>query len=395
MSHPTQHSMNQSDALVTISPTAVEQWLSQAGVERSDLVRVNKTWLVAQAGHGESAGQGHAGALSGPQQTATQHEGAAGGHGAVADGHEGGGHGAESQKYLMPHEIPNIATLIESAVNPKMAQPHGGVRPHPSETVFGVIPINSLFAIFYAIMIVWVVKKALRRPEVERPGKLQNAIEALLGGLRNFFIGIMGHVGEKYVPFVGSLWLFIWINNLMSLIPGLKAPTSSFKLTFALGLTTFCYVQYHAIRESGFGGWIYHLLGSPKDAVTWCLAPLFFFLELIGELVKPVSLSLRLFGNIFGEDKLLASFLGMGMMIGAAVLGTPHPIVGVPIHVIFFPLVVLTSTIQATVFALLASIYIVLLLPHEEHEHEEPEHIEHTGPEVSQPSDSVAGAAQV
>jgi F-type H+-transporting ATPase subunit a len=84
-----------------------------------------------------------------------------------------------------------------------------------------------------------------------------------------------------------------------------------------------------------------------------------------------VSLSLRLFGNIFGEDKLLASILGIGMLIVAAIAGTPHPPVGVPLHLPFFFLVVLLSTIQATVFSLLAAIYIVLFLPHDAHGHEE------------------------
>jgi len=244
------------------------------------------------------------------------------------------------------------------------------------------------------------VRKALRHASVEKPGKLQNAVEALLGGLRNFFVGIMGPRGEKYVPYLGSLWLFIIINNLMALIPGFKAPTSSFKTTVALGLCTFFYVQYNAIKESGLGGWLYHLLGSPQfdwkndvigSAFAIILMPLFFCLEVIGELVKPVSLSLRLFGNIFGEDKLLASFLGMGMMLVGAIFGTAHPPIGVPLQVIFYPLVVLTSTIQATVFALLASIYISLLLPHE---HEE--HAPASGPEVSdQDHGALAAADQV
>jgi F-type H+-transporting ATPase subunit a len=280
-------------------------------------------------------------------------------------GHESTG---APDSYLMPHEIPNVAMLIE-AYTTKM-QAHGTVRPHPSETINGVIPITPLFSIFYAIVIVMIVRWALRKPSIERPGKLQNAVEALLGGLRRFYGDIMGPGADRFIPFLGSLWLFIWINNVAVLIPGLKSPSSSVKTTFALGICTFFYVQFNAIKYSGFKGWLHHMLGSPTDTVTWCLSPLFFFLEIVGELVKPVSLSLRLFGNIFGEDKLLASFLGMGMMIVAAIAGTPHPIIGIPLHLPFFFLVVLLSTIQATVFSLLAAIYIVLLLPHGGHEHE-------------------------
>lgn len=360
--------------------------------------------LVAQAHDGDGHGVNPAqhGAVA-PQSEAEHAEAARGtghapGHGEATHGEAG--HGATPDTYLMPHELPNLATMVEAAVNPHMSEVHHGQRAHPSQGIplgGGLeFPINGLFVIFAALLIVLVVRRGLRRVSIERPGKLQNLLEALLGGLRNFFLSIMGPRGEKYIPYVGSLWLFIWINNLMVLIPGLKAPTSSFKVTFALGVTTFFYVQYNAIKESGFKGWVYHLLGSPTDTVTWLLCPLFLVLEVIGELVKPVSLSLRLFGNIFGEDKLLASFLGMGMMITAVLLGTPHPLIGVPLPVIFYPLVVLTSTIQATVFSLLASIYIVLLLPHEhEHEHGEHEETGHAGPATDLASDSVAGASQV
>jgi F-type H+-transporting ATPase subunit a len=154
------------------------------------------------------------------------------------------------------------------------------------------------------------------------------------------------------------------------LVPGLKAPSSSFKFTFALGLSTFCYVQYHALRENGLKRYVYHLMAEPKDAITWCLAPLFLVLEIISELIKPVSLSLRLFGNIFGEDKLLAIFLGLGIMLATLLPGVEQPIIGVPLHLPFFFLVVLLSTIQALVFSVLAAIYILLLLPHEHHEEE-------------------------
>lgn len=338
----------------------------------------SRVLLLAQAGH------------EGSQAAKTEH--AAGAAPVAHEAKVGAEH--ESHTYEMPEELPNVATWIESVVHKKGHEGKEG----PSD-VFHIgrlpIPIDPLFSIFYALLIIWVIRKAMRNASVERPGKLQNAVEALLGGLRNFFIGIMGHVGEKHVPFVGSLWLFIWVNNLAGIVPGMKAPTSSFKMTFALGLCTFCYVQYHAIKAGGLKGWFYHLLGSPTDAVTWALAPLFLMLEVIGELVKPVSLSLRLFGNIFGEDKLLASFLGMGMLIVASIMGTAHPIIGVPLHVIFFPLVLLTSTIQATVFSLLASIYVVLLLPHEHEEHGAEGHQEHTGPATDGSHDSEAAAGQV
>jgi len=315
------------------------------------------------------------------------------GHPVGGEGNGGGAHGEGAAKYQMPGETPNIISLVEAAFSHGKAA-HAGERPEP-ESVLHLgpvpIPVNSLFSIFYAILIVWVIRKALRNASIERPGKLQNAVEMILGGLRNFFLDILGKENERYVPFVGTLWLFILVNNLAGIVPGLKAPSSSIKFTFGLGICTFCYVHYNALRENGFKGYLFHLLGSPTDMVTWVLCPLFFFLEVLGELIKPISLSLRLFGNIFGEDKLLAIFLGLGMMIVAGIFGTAHPIVGLPLQVIFYPLVILTSTIQATVFSLLAAIYIVLLLPHK-HDHE---HAPATGPEMDEPSSSLAAAGQV
>lgn len=270
-------------------------------------------------------------------------------------------HAANTNQYQLPSEIPNIASLIEA-----VAAPHHepGVRAKPIEE-FHIghvpVPINPLFSIFYAIVIVFVIRRALKSASIRNPGRMQNMVEALLGGLQNFFTDLLGKDGRKYIPYVGSLFLFIWVNNLMCLVPFFKAPTSSLKTTVALGLCTFAYVHYSVIRDSGFKSWFMHLMGEP----LW-LAPLNFPLHILSELIKPVSLSARLFGNILGEDKLLAAFLGIGMMITAAISGSPTPIVGVPLQVIPFFLVIIGSTIQATVFAALASVYIVMLLPHHE-----------------------------
>lgn len=372
MSAAAQQSNETRDLSVKPEPAAAVQGWAPVSLAGGAAVRQG-SWMVAQA-EGGAAKKASVAAQAGGVTAEKPVSEAAAGHG---------------ESYEMPEELPNVATWIESVVRKEKTEKHTElfhIGPVP-------IPIDPLFSIFYAFLIVWVIRKAMRNANVEKPGKLQNAVEALMGGLRHFFVEILGQGNEKYVPYVGSLWLFIWINNLAGLIPGLKAPTSSFKITIALGLCTFIYVQYNAIKEGGIGGWLHHLLGSPTDAITWCLSPLFFFLEVMGELVKPISLSLRLFGNIFGEDKLLASFLGMGMMIVAGIMHTAHPPVGVPLHVIFFPLVVLTSTIQATVFSLLASIYIVLLLPHK-HEHGHDGHAA-AGPEAGHGSDSVAAAGQV
>ena len=282
---------------------------------------------------------------------------------AHGDGHDAHDAHAAPTEYLLPIEVPNLVTLSEAYFNPAFTA-HDGHRPHP-RTHFKLsedypwlnVAINPLFGILYAVVIVLVMRAGIRRRSIKSPSRLQTFSEVVLGGLYKFFYDVLGESGKQYIPFAGSLFLFIFLNNIMCLVPLFKAPTSALETTIGLGLLTFVYVHFNVM----------------------------FPLHVMGELIKPVSLAARLFGNILGEDKLLAAFLGIGMMIAAAIAGTPTPWVGVPLHLPFYFLVVLGSTIQALVFSLLASIYIVLLLPHgdhahEDHEHFEGEHDEHHGP---------------
>ena len=139
-------------------------------------------------------------------------------------------------------------------------------------------------------------------------------------------------------------------------------------------LTVFVYVQFTAITELGFLGWLDHMAGSPRSPIEWGLVPLAFPIHVIGELAKPVSLSCRLFGNIFGEDMLLVGFatLGVGAMSAMHLGGLPF---GLPIHFVFLFLALLTSFVQALVFSMLSTIYFLLMLPHDHgHEHAEGAH---------------------
>ena len=154
--------------------------------------------------------------------------------------------------------------------------------------------------------------------------------------------------------------------NLFGILPLMDSPTSNLNVTFALGLTVFLYVQYVGIRSLGIVGYVDHMLGQPRNVTGWVLAPLLLPIHVLGELAKPISLSCRLFGNIFGEDMLMVGFAALGV----GMLSFTHLPVGVPLHAIFFPLALLTSGLQAFVFTVLTTIYILLMLPHEEHGHE-------------------------
>jgi F-type H+-transporting ATPase subunit a len=199
------------------------------------------------------------------------------------------------------------------------------------------------------------------------PHALQNAMELAVESLDGLVCGIIGPKGTKYTPFIGTLFLYIFFMNLAGSFPFLKSPTNSWNTTLGLAICVFLYVQGVGIRNNGIGGYFYHLMGSPNDVISWVMTPLMFPLHVLGEFIKPVSLSLRLFGNIFGEDLLVAAFVGMGVIVGNFI----HSPIGVPLHFPFLFLQLLTDIVQALVFSLLATIYIFLMLPHEEHAHAE------------------------
>jgi F-type H+-transporting ATPase subunit a len=195
----------------------------------------------------------------------------------------------------------------------------------------------------------------------------------LVEGMSRFFVSILGEKhGPRHLPFLLGLFFFILFNNLMGLVPFMKSSTNAWQLNISLAICVFLYVQYTGLRYLGPRKYLLHLLGNPENAVMWVLSPLLFALHVVGELVKPLSLSLRLFGNILGEDILLGVFAMLGITLTALLLkpvGIEHPLVGIPLQLPFLFLALLTSTIQALIFALLSCVYILLMLPHEEEHH--------------------------
>jgi F-type H+-transporting ATPase subunit a len=200
------------------------------------------------------------------------------------------------------------------------------------------------------------------------PGKLQNVLEWAVESISNMITGISGEHGKKYVPFLGTLFIYILTMNLLGLFPGMYSSTSKLNTTLALALCVFLYVQLEGIRNLGILGYLFHLAGSPRSTVEWCLVPLNLPLHIIGELAKPISLSLRLFGNISGEDMLLAIFVGLGIS-SLSFLHPPSWLPGLPLQFPFIFLALLTSFVQAMVFTMLSAIYFSLM-SHEETEEE-------------------------
>ncbi len=237
---------------------------------------------------------------------------------------------------------------------------------------FGLLPdnvyhltnewINVIYGIFTSIILCVVAMRIYANRQMI-PGKAQNFVEMLVESMYNFIYGILGEDAKKFVPFLGTLFFYILINNFWGIIPGGHSPSTNINITASLAIMVFLYAQYTGIRRLGVVGYLDHLAGQPRSTVTWCLVPLLFLIHLIGEFAKPFSLAVRLFGNITGEDTLVAAFV----MLGVASLSSLHLPLGLPLHVPFMFLGLLLSTIQALVFTILSTIYILLMLPHEEH----------------------------
>lgn len=186
------------------------------------------------------------------------------------------------------------------------------------------------------------------------PSGPQNVLELVYEGLEGLVKSIMGDQGKPYVSLVGSFFLYILVLNLLGLVPGLLSPTAYLTTTVSLGLVAVAAAQYYAIKELGFKDYVLHLCGEP----LW-MAPLMMPVHLIGEVSKPVSLAFRLFGNIFGEDVVILSLIGLSPVI--------LWFIPIPLQLPMMVFAIFSSFVQALVFSILAAVYISLFVLHEDH----------------------------
>ncbi len=217
------------------------------------------------------------------------------------------------------------------------------------------------FALLTALLLMIVAVLAVRKKAMI-PGKLQNAAEMIVETLYDLIYPMLGRETDRYLPFLGTLFVYIWFMNLMGLVPFFLSPTAAINMTAALAISVFLYVQYTAFTRLGPLRYLHHLAGQPDSAVTWAMVVINLPLHIISEFVRPVSLALRLYGNIFGEDILIATMTFLGILL----MSTLKVPIGLPFQVPFYFLAILTSTIQALVFTMLSTAYIMLALPHGE-----------------------------
>jgi F-type H+-transporting ATPase subunit a len=210
------------------------------------------------------------------------------------------------------------------------------------------IPDPALMALLVLAIFAVFLPLAARRYQKERPGRIQNFLEMIVAGVRSLVSDIIGHGAEKrYLNVIGGFAMFIFVANLFGLFFFLQPPTGSLSTTVALAVLSFLYFNFQGIKEHGVLGYLKHFMGP----VLW-LAPLFFVIEIIGNFARILSLSLRLFMNIYGEHTATGIFAGLVPIV------VPWPLMALGLF---------TALLQAFIFATLSSVYISLATAHEEH----------------------------
>jgi F-type H+-transporting ATPase subunit a len=189
------------------------------------------------------------------------------------------------------------------------------------------------------------------RLSVENPGRLQILLEDFVNGFHSLLDDFVGPKGRRYLPLIGSMFLLIWLSNLAGLVPGLMAPTSNLNVTLGCALTVWVFYHIQGIREQGLIAYVKHFALPPGSPVA--MAPLMLIIEIISHLARVMSLTLRLFGNIFGEELVIIILAGLVPFI-------------VPLPMMFLGL--LTGTLQALIFVILTMVYLGAAVAVEHHD---------------------------
>lgn len=200
-----------------------------------------------------------------------------------------------------------------------------------------LIPDYIVMCLIVAAVLILFFGLASRRLNII-PSKLQGFLELIIQTFENLLVEIIGERGKKYLPLVATIGLFILVCNLLGLVPGLMSPTSKLNVTLGCALVVFFYYHWQGIKTQGLFKYLKRFTGPIP-----LLAPLLLPIEIISHFSRPVSLSIRLFGNIFAEELLI--------IVIASIIPFFVPLP-------FMAIALFTATIQAFVFVLLSCIYI-------------------------------------
>jgi len=232
-------------------------------------------------------------------------------------------------------------------------------------------PIPEYVVMSLIVLILCTILALILRPRlsVERPGAMQQIAELLLTnpmgfGIKDLLEENVGHEAHRFIAFTGSVSMFILFSNLLSLFPAFRSPTGVAIVPLGCALLTFLYFNYQGFRHHGIGGYLKTFAGSPHDVSGWILAILLFPVEIISTTARVLSLTVRLWANIFASDLIYMIFLGLllGPMEWAwsksPILGIAFGVFPAFVPIVFVALHIFVSVIQAYVFTVLPAIYI-------------------------------------
>lgn len=236
--------------------------------------------------------------------------------------------------------------------------PEAVFGPYSPETAIPWYTVMFVIACILSLVVIWVFKGKLSASE---PGHGQQTLELSVLAIRGMLADIIGPHGLKYFPVVMTFAVLILISNLMGLFPLFMSPTAATSVTFALGVTSFLYYNYIGIKENGPLAHFKHWAGP-----VWWIAPLIFPIEMISNFIRPFSLGIRLFGNMFADEQVSSTVSG---------LAAPYTYWLVPVFLM--PLGVFVAFIQTFVFVLLSQLYLSEVSHGSHEEHEEHDAVDH------------------
>lgn len=227
--------------------------------------------------------------------------------------------------------------------------------------------IMFIIACLLTVAVIWILKGKL---SAEDPSNGQLTLEAGIIALRDLVVSVIGEHGFKYFPVVGTFAVLVLVSNLMGLFPLFMSPTAHVSVTFALGIASFIYYNYVGISENGLVAHLGHLTGPKLPLLLMLIiTPLIFLIELFSNMIRPMTLGIRLFANMFADEQ-----------IAAIISGLFPPYTQVLVPVVLLPLALFVALVQTLVFTLLSMIYIseVSHAPHD-HAHADEHHDKKTG----------------
>ncbi|MFN0119318.1 MAG: F0F1 ATP synthase subunit A [Blastocatellia bacterium] len=273
------------------------------------------------------------------------------GHGAAAVAE----HGAEAAAHSGPHMpvlvewvnhlLGDAAFQLQSQLMPPLYNLFGAHWPGEGKTLEaymheGHLPIPTHVVMFglvtlFTVLVLWFLRGKL---SAESPSNRQQTFEVGVETIRSMLADLVGPHGVKHFPVVATFATLILFSNLLGLVPDMVSPTANLNVTLALALTSFVYYNAVGIMENGLLGHLKHFCGP----VIW-LAWLMFPIEIISNFARILSLSMRLFGNIYGEEQV------------SGVVGSMMPWI---VPMLLYPLSLLAAFLQAFIFVLLSMIYL-------------------------------------